>query len=115
VASPFVQFHKPIDVLRKTAGAYVDGVWVEGEAQIVGIMGSLQPLRPTDLQLVPEGRRDSAKFRLYTDQKLVTTKEGSQNPDIVSIDDSDFEIIGEAIWQNGVIPHNIYILGRMQE
>jgi len=84
-------------------GEYVDGIWVEGTLTPFTFITSVQPLKGSELQMLPEGRRDSTSYTLFTDTKLRKLKE--ENPDIVIIDDEQLEVFKRENWQNGIINH----------
>jgi len=60
------------------------------------------------MQLLPEGRRESEAYRLYTDFELKTVRKESGdklNADTVTIDGKKFEVLSVAKWRNDVINH----------
>lgn len=110
----FGVFRKPLTVKRTTAGAYIGGFWVEGGAVTPApvIRASVQPASQDDMMLLPEGRRVSGAYRLYTDDVLLLAS-GTQNADIVIIAGADYEAMADASWQNSVINHRSYLLARV--
>lgn len=108
-------FRKALTVTRFGAGAYVAGRYVPGTPLApITIQGSVQPTKPEDLQLLPEGRRVDATYRIYTDAELIIPRESTDDKaDQVTIKGEQFEVIALADWQNGVLPHRRYIVGRM--
>jgi len=101
-----------------TGGVYTNGRWVEGSPAEIVILASVQPAQLKDvskiIELLPEGRRNSVIFQLYTNAKLNTT-ENTENPDKAVIDGKEFEVTMEATWQNNVINHYLYIVTRLKE
>jgi hypothetical protein len=106
---------RPISCLRP-AGTYdAHGRWEEGAGKPFTIEASVQPIRPRDLLSLPEGRRASAAFRLYTDYRLRTVDDkAAANPDRVTfrVPSYDataplrtYEVIAVEEWQNGIVPH----------
>jgi hypothetical protein len=58
------------------------------------------------MQLLPEGRRESMAFALFTDSRLFPAATATgKNADRVTLYGSQFEIVACDIWQNNVIPH----------
>ena len=102
-----MSFRRPLTVTRKSAvDTYVKGVLQVAAASTVSITASVQPLKPNEMELLPEGRRESEAFRLYTSTKLFPAEDSTKkNADIVSIDGKNFEVLSCATWQNNVIPH----------
>lgn len=97
---------KTLTVKRFSSGDYVLGHWVEGTESQFTIKASVQPVKGPELQSMPEGRRDSQIYKLYTDTKLNgIDKQGKKSPDIVVIDGEDFEVVSPEPWQNQIINH----------
>lgn len=88
------------------ATTYTKGIaQAEGTANIT-IKASVQPLRANEMELLPEGRRDSEAFRLYTDTELLPADEVTKkNADVVVYNGKDYEVLSCARWQNRVVPH----------
>jgi hypothetical protein len=103
-----------LSIRRLASGAYVDGTW---QAEIVtstfDIRASVQPLKPKEMETLPEGRRNSQAYRIYTDIELHTTRH--QNPDRVELFGEEFEILSVAVWQNGIISHYKAIAVKLEQ
>lgn len=97
------QFRRPFIVTRKEPGSFVDGDWVEGDYIAFIIQASVQPLKGEEMQMLPEGRRNSQAVYIYTKTKLNTVDEA--NPDLLQAFGSDFEIYSVEPWQSNVINH----------
>jgi hypothetical protein len=78
------------------------------------IVGSIQPTTGKDLEAVPENRRDSALYKIYTTSELVIATTGRQNSDRLSLFGEDYEVISKLPWQNSLINHFKYIVGRVK-
>lgn len=99
-------FRKTFTITRHDAGSYVEGVWVEGSESDIDIQASAQPLRPDEVQLLPEARRNEQAFKIYTDAPLQIAEPGdSTNSDKITIDGEVFELISVAPNQSDVINH----------
>ena len=108
-------FRKPVTVKRRTQGAYVDGFWVEGTESTVMIRASVQPASSADLNLLPEGKTLGGVYKIFTNDTLIVATEGTdQNGDRLVIGGSDYEVTTTLIWDNGIIPHNEYLVTRVQ-
>ncbi|MBT8412482.1 MAG: hypothetical protein KJP02_11895 [Octadecabacter sp.] len=112
--SLFAALRKPVTVTRYAAGAYVDGFWQEGGTSPVTITASVQPASQTDMQLLPEGRRLTGAYRLFTDDTMLLAS-GAQQADRVTIGGAEYEVMAEAVWENGLIPHKSYLVARIVE
>ena len=74
--------HTPLIVVRKTAGSYVDGRYVEGATSSFTIRANVQPgLKYNDTQRLPEGERGRLAVRVYTDSEVRARKEGADGYD----------------------------------
>ena len=99
-------FRKTIPCTRTAAGSYVNGIWVEGTATPFTIEASVQPLRAKEMIMVPEARRNSASYRLYTDTELFTVRPNvTTSPDRVTLFGETYEVLICEPWRNDVISH----------
>lgn len=81
---PFLAVGKvTLTILRRGAGAYVLGRYVEDSASTeIEITANVQPgLKWNDLQHLPEGERGRKSLRVYTDFPLRTRQEGAGGHD----------------------------------
>lgn len=101
-------------LIRKiiSGGQYVNGNWVEGSKHNSTITASVQPIDPHQIELLPEARRDSKSYEIFTNTNLnsVESQNPDQNPDIIVIDDEEYEVVMKSPWQNNVINHYSYIV-----
>ena len=96
-------FRQALVVKRKVAGTVVDGLFVEGATSDINITASIQPLKPDEVKQLPEGRRNSKPFWLFTATELNIVS--SANPDLVIIGGVTYEVDNIEVWQNNVLPH----------
>lgn len=120
MSSIFNVFRKLYTVVRKAKGRYVDGHWQEGAESTFDILASVQPLTAREMSTLPEGRRKNQTFKVYTDTKLNTVQNASQegsniNPDLIIVpqyavnpDQERFEVVGAYPYQSGIIDHYKY-------
>lgn len=110
-------FRRPVQVIRRGEGQWVDGRWVAGgdEAPIT-IMASVQPATLSDydtLQALPEGRRVEAMVRIYTDAVLnVAGADGTNGDRVVwphGPRPGKYLVRAVSPWQSGVISHYRYL------
>ena len=105
---------KALTVERSIGGTMSYGRYTEGTPTTLAITASVQPLRPDEMQLLPEGRRPEESFRLYTDTRLLTANRGTnKNADIVTIDGTRYEVLSCATWQNDIINHYKAIVSKI--
>jgi len=93
------------NVKRYLPGTYNKGRYVEGSEALFSISASKQPPTGKEMLLMPEGRRESETYILYTDVKLNPAIQGGANADRVVIDGEDFEVLKCETWQNDIINH----------
>lgn len=95
-------FRRPYTITRNSvAGSYnTAGEYVEGATTTLSIMTSIQPADAEDLKSLPEGRRESEAYRLYTDTLLKITERDSTQGDTILIGTKQFEVLSIAPWQN---------------
>lgn len=101
-------FRRQLTIYRKAVGTVVDGIFTEGAPTSDVILASVQALKPEDIQQLPEGRRNSKLFFIFTDTRLNLVT--SANPDIVVVDSENYEVDKEEVWQNNVINHYKYLI-----
>jgi hypothetical protein len=102
-------FRHIVAVTSFATGTLVDGVYTEGASSATTIMASVQPANARDLQCLPEGRRTSKTYRLYSDSSL-NALQTTQNPDRVTLTDGVYEVVTKDPWKNGVIEHYKYLV-----
>lgn len=119
--SPFEIFRTPIEIYRFDGGSYVNGIWQENSRITIPATASVQPLKGEEIQLLPEGRRDSEQYKMYTSTRIIGVKD-DKNPDRVRVlkdpfSDIIFEVIQINTWQNNsnfnIVNHYKYICLRL--
>lgn len=105
-----MSFRKPFTIKRTVAGAYVNGVYVEGAESTITIQASVQPISGTDMVVIPEGRRASDIVKIYTDSDLFGQGDAGsgQSPDRLVYRGADYEISTKDPNQSDVINHYRY-------
>jgi len=66
-----------IDIIRQTQGSYINGDWVEGTETTVPTEVNIQPLKDSEILLLPESERTKEWYKLYSAEELRTAKEGT--------------------------------------
>jgi len=100
-------FRQSITLKRRTGtGSFTKGIFTDSGTSDITIQGSIQPLKADEMELLPEGRRDSEAFRIYTDTKLFPANDDTKlNADRVVLGGKEYEVLACATWQNNVINH----------
>ncbi|MCK5609862.1 hypothetical protein KAR91_48770 [Candidatus Pacearchaeota archaeon] len=98
---------RTLNIKRLTPGNYnLEGDWVEGLVSPTTIETTVQPLRGKEMELLPEGRRDSQAYKLYPGMLMLTADTSNrQNPDQVQIDNEWYEAVIVEPWQNAILNH----------
>lgn len=92
-------------ISRHAAGSYIKGVWTEGSTSAITIKATVQPLKPLEMQALPEGRRSSRAMKVYTETLLLSANEDGKNADTFSWLGATWEIISCEPYQNSIISH----------
>jgi len=107
--SAFSVFRKDLLIKSVTGAEYNDaGDWVGSVEAETTIQASRQPSSPSDLNSVPENRRQSRAYTIFTDTELSPV--GSQNPDKAVIDGDEYEIHSINKWNNDLLNHFKYVI-----
>ena len=67
----------PVTIHRRSAGAYVNGDWVEGTTADVPVKMKVQPVKPFELMQFPESERSKEWLKVYCDTNLRSQVEGT--------------------------------------
>jgi hypothetical protein len=116
MTSPFEIFRSPVTLRRFQSGGYSNGRWTEGVYTDTSITSSIQPMKGEEMQELPEGRRESEGYRLFTSALINTVTD--VNPDLVLFFGKTFEVVQVLPWQNsqalGLVHHYQYIVLRLE-
>lgn len=95
----------PID--RRLQGHYVDGHWVEGGITVVTAKCNVQPLKPSEMMLLPESDRTREWLKVYSDSQLRTAQEGvgGWDADEFVWNGYRFRVMKDYNFQMGVLDH----------
>ena len=110
-----------VTVFTITGGSSQPTATISNSPTIIPATASMQPTTGQEVKLVPEGRRDSETYKMFTSTQIygVTT----QNPDQITVLKAPFTgIIFEVIqifdWQNNpnwnIVNHYSYIMMKLQ-
>ena len=116
MTSPFEIFRSPVTLRRFQSGGYSNGRWTDGIYTDMPITSSIQPMKGEEMQELPEGRRESEGYRLFTSALIHTVTD--VNPDLVLFLGKTFEVVQVLPWQNsqalGLVHHYQYIVLRLE-
>ncbi|MNQ84479.1 hypothetical protein D3C85_996090 [compost metagenome] len=115
----FLLTHKiPLTIVRRAAGSYVNGDWVEGSTTNIPIEGNIQPVKPHELLIMPEADRSRSWWKMYTDAALRTQKEGAGgwDADEVTWKNDRYKVMKIDDWTSGmgILEHSKVWLVRIE-
>lgn len=118
--TPFEYFRSPVTLRRYPPGTYVNGRWVEGSpSQDILITASIQPAKGEEMRSLPEARKESENYVMYTSFRVRTVQEkgSNQNADLILFDGKEFEVHLVDPWQNNanftIVNHYKYLISRI--
>lgn len=110
---------KNYTVRRPGAGSYPDGDWLPGGDTVFDVRASIQPLTGRERAALPEGYRQTGRFKMYVgaeSQELQTdTLATDQTPDVIEYRGRDYEITSVFNWTDHAVDgattaHRKYLL-----
>lgn len=105
---------KTYTLYRTEPGQFIEGVWTPGLEEQLSARGSLQPMRPKETEVLPEGLRNRARWRFYCKATLLlANEEAGQAADQVLIDGERLEVAAVEDFTRGIsgsLVHHKYIL-----
>lgn len=119
MSTPFEYFRSPVTLRRPAPGSYVNGRWVEGATTDSTITASIQPLTGEDMEELPEARRESEGYNMYTSTQVRTVQEAgsNQNADRIVFNGKEYEVHQVRPWQNNtnftIVNHYRYFILRI--
>lgn len=101
-------FRRPIKIWRYAEKPVLgdDGRYTIADPTEMSIQASVQPLKATEMDALPEGRRGSRAVKVYSDTELLMVDQQSgQQPDQFEWLGRRYEVVGSDAFQSGVINH----------
>lgn len=115
----FEIFRKPLVVKRKDSAPTLNsstGRYTESSESTISITASVQPLSRTDLEVLPEGKRQERAFKIYTDTQLFSADTATKKSgDLVVYEGIDYEVYSPLPWRNNIINHYKYLIIKVKE
>jgi hypothetical protein len=110
-------------VSRGSQGHYLDGDWVAGDVTTFTIKAKIQPLKDTELLLLPESSRNRSWVKVYIQEGQVAThsalraaQQGPQgfDPDFFTWQGYKYEVMKDRNYDNSVIDHTRVFAARVE-
>lgn len=101
-------FRRPIKIWRYSEKPVLgdDGRYTIADPTEMSIQASVQPLKATEMDALPEGRRGCRAVKVYSDTELLMVDQQSgQQPDQFEWLGRRYEVVGSDAFQSGVINH----------
>lgn len=101
-------FRRPIKIWRYAEKPVLgdDGRYTIADPTEMSIQASVQPLKATEMDALPEGRRGCRAVKVYSDTELLMVDQQSgQQPDQFEWLGRRYEVVGSDAFQSGVINH----------
>lgn len=110
-----------VSLFTVTGGASQPVVTVLNSPFVINATASMQPTKGIEVDLVPEGRRDSQAYKMYTSTEILGLT--TQNPDQITVLKQPFtgivfEVININDWQNNpnfnIVNHYKYLMLKLK-
>lgn len=101
-------FRRPVKILRCVGKPVLqsNGRFMPPEQQEITIMASVQPLKATEMDALPEGRRGCRAVKIYSNQELFMAEQKTgQQADRCYWLGRTYEVVGCDAFQSHVINH----------
>lgn len=101
-------FRRPIKIWRYAEKPVLgdDGRYTIADPTEMSIQASVQPLKATEMDALPEGRRGCRAVKVYSDTELLMVDQQSgQQPDRFEWLGRMYEVVGCDAYQSNVINH----------
>lgn len=101
-------FRRPIKIWRYAEKPVLgdDGRYTIADPTEMSIQASVQPLKATEMDALPEGRRGGRAVKVYSDTELLMVDQQSgQQPDRFEWLGRMYEVVGCDAYQSNVINH----------
>ncbi len=83
-------------------GQYVDGRYVPGPTETVTIFPSVQPMKPSEIKMLFEGRRNVESIKIYTELRMfVSDEKNNRKATKVLYDGKNYEVHMVENWAIG--------------
>lgn len=106
----------PTSLITKSEGEWVRGKWVEGSETVTTINANIQPLKGSELQVLPESIRTRESIKAYTVSKVKTAEEVDETTaDIIVWEGKRFTVMRSIPYKMGVLNHYKVICCRLPE
>ena len=112
-----------ITVYRKAQGSYVSGKWVEGAETTFTITAKVQPLKNTEIMILPESLRNRSWIKLYIQEAdgqstpaLRCAQQGTNGwgPDYLMWQGFKYEVMKDLNYNDSTLDHTKVLAARVE-
>ena len=90
----------------ESAGTYAKGVFTKGQSITCDILANVQPVKPSEMLLLPEAQRTKETIKIFSSEALrPVAQTDSKSADRVTYDSDVYEVISTKDWNASAIPH----------
>jgi len=95
----------PVVVQRRVKGSYVKGAWVEGDTLEITRHVNIQPLKPSEILMLPDADRTKEWYQLYCAEDLRTMLENVWDADEFEWQGGKYKVMRVSNFAMGVLDH----------
>lgn len=113
----------PITVYRKEQGMFVGGIWQDGSISTFEVKAKVQPLKDTELMLLPESERNRSWLKLHIQEDPLLTHSAlrcaQQGQDGWGADEIDwqgyrYEVMKDRNFDDSILDHTRVMAARKE-
>lgn len=110
-------------ISREAQGSYVNGYWVEGSTTTFNIKAKVQPLKDTELKLLPESDRNRSWLKMYIQEiqsptisavRAAQQGVGGWGPDTLTWEGFTYEVMADRNYNDSCIDHTRVLCARIE-
>lgn len=112
-----------LTIYRESQGSYVDGDWVAGTETTFTIKAKIQPLKETELMILPEALRNRSWVKVYVQEDQVATHSalraaqqgnGGWGPDEFVWQGFRYEVMKDRNYDDSILDHTRVFAARKE-
>lgn len=112
-----------LTIYRESQGSYVEGDWIPGTETTFTIKAKVQPLKETELMILPEALRNRSWVKVYVQEDQVATHSalraaqqgpGGFGPDYFFWQNYKYEVIKDRNYDDSIIDHTRVFAARVE-
>lgn len=98
----------------ESAGTFIKGAYTKGESIIRNIKVNVQPVKPTEMLLLPEAQRTRETIKIFsTDALRPVEQTESKSADRITYNNVVYEVVSTKDWSLSALPHYVSLVQRI--